>query len=453
MFSFIVFLSTVLLLICARLISNYRNLSIPGPFLASISDLWRAFYQYHGTLRAQIEALHDTYSGPMVRYGVVSVSISEPAVVPQIYNNFSTSESYDVIIGISNGKEVPSLVSTRDEHKHRALRSSVSSAFTPANVPDYEKSADDSLQELMRVLEERQTVDFAHIMLLYSMDAASRMLFSESLGFLKTGQDVGGNIQLIRDRFNHWGKWSSLPGLERLIFRNPVSLRTKRNPSSMAALAANKLKTRMSTAEKLDERDILQKFIDASLERPDILDPTSIIGLLMSSISGAGDTTATTVAATLYFLLQNPAAKTKLVAELGGTSMDKIPAYSSTSNLPYLNAVIKESMRLFPTATFPIERRVPAGGMTLAGTFLPGGTTVGRLPSVLHKDRSVYGEDVQTFRPDRWLGNNEEQLRLMERTHLGFGKGKRVCLGQHIAIMQMKKLVPMLLMNFEASTH
>ena len=56
----------------------------PGPFLASISDFWRAYYQYRGLLRYKLLELHAQH-GPIVRYGVNSISISDPSAISIIY--------------------------------------------------------------------------------------------------------------------------------------------------------------------------------------------------------------------------------------------------------------------------------------------------------------------------------------------------------------------------------
>jgi len=89
-------------------------------------------------------------------------------------------------VGISNGKEVTSLVSTSDENKHGALRRSVAKAFTPTASLDYEAHVDKTIPELIEALEKRHTVDMVEMLLFYSMDAASRLLFGEPLGCLRT---------------------------------------------------------------------------------------------------------------------------------------------------------------------------------------------------------------------------------------------------------------------------
>jgi hypothetical protein len=71
------------------------------------------------------------------------------------------------------------------------------------------------------------------------------------------------------------------------------------------------------------------------------------------------------------------------------------------------------------------------------------------LQLAMHLNKKVFGEDAKVFRPERWLEASAEQLRVMEMAHIGFGRGRRVCIGQHIAVMEMKKVIPTMLMNFE----
>ncbi|KAI2469629.1 cytochrome P450 [Annulohypoxylon bovei var. microspora] len=96
-----------------------------------------------------------------------------------------------------------------------------------------------------------------------------------------------------------------------------------------------------------------------------------------------------------------------------------------------------------------MERLIPSGGTTIAGMFFPEGTSVGCLPAAVHQRVEIFGEDANVFRPERWLTSNREELRQMEAAHMGFSRGRRNCLGQNIAIMQMKKVIPALIMKFK----
>ena len=126
-------------------------------------------------------------------------------------------------------------------------------------------------------------------------------------------------------------------------------------------------------------------------------------------------------------------------------------AYADASKLPYLNAVIKESLRLFSPVALSLPRHVPAGGAIIAGEFIPAGTTVGINAAVIHKDARIFGSDPDTFNPDRWLGGGDAtaDAKRMEQYMFHFGGGTRVCLGKNVSICELYKLIPQLFRDFE----
>jgi hypothetical protein len=81
------FLLLSLATVIFRLTTNWRRLrKAPGPLLAGATDLWRAYHQYNGNLRHKLIDLHGKH-GPIVRYGVVSISISDPEVINVAYGS------------------------------------------------------------------------------------------------------------------------------------------------------------------------------------------------------------------------------------------------------------------------------------------------------------------------------------------------------------------------------
>lgn len=85
--TFSVIFFVVLCLVITRVFLNWLKLSsIPGPFFAGLSDSWRAYYQYRGKLRSELLRLHKK-NGPVVRYGVNSVSFSDPSAISVIYGS------------------------------------------------------------------------------------------------------------------------------------------------------------------------------------------------------------------------------------------------------------------------------------------------------------------------------------------------------------------------------
>ncbi|KAI1753109.1 cytochrome P450 [Xylaria castorea] len=457
--SYLIIPTVILALVGVRAVVNWGKLrKAPGPVLAGFTDLWRAYHQYNGKLREKLLELHAKH-GLVVRYGVKCISISDPEVINVVYGSragFITADSYKVLMGHQNGKDIPSLVSTRNEKQHGALRRSVANAFTPTAALDYEKWIDLTIEELLESVARRSTFDLASMALWYTMDASARFSFGAPLGCLAAEGDVGGSVQLIRDRLSHWARWSSYPRIERLVHRNPIFKPPTRGPSSMVAAATLKLNARTGgggvSKESRDADatpDLLERFLEASKDFPLALDGPGIVGMLMSTISGAGDTTASTIAAMLFYLLKNPEILKKLEDELTDAGIQGVPAFAEVGKLPYLNAVLKESMRVFTPGSFPMERLVPAGGVVIAGMYFPEGTSVGCMPAAVHLDKGVFGDDVNVFRPERWLIEDREQLRLMEAAHMGFSRGRRSCLGQNIAVLSIKKVVPALIMKFK----
>jgi len=75
-------------------------------------------------------------------------------------------------------------------------------------------------------------------------------------------------------------------------------------------------------------------------------------------------------------------------------------------------------MRLHPGVGFPLERFVPEEGLKIGNIILPGGTIVGMHAWVIHHDRTIFGEDADEFRPERWIEAGPEELRVMEKCFL-----------------------------------
>lgn len=182
----------------------------------------------------------------------------------------------------------------------------------------------------------------------------------------------------------------------------------------MVGKATSKLGARLSDAENDAHVHLLDRFIRASADFPELMDSLGIVSMLMSTISGAGDTTATTITAALYNMLQCPRTLETLTTELISDGVSGIPSFAEVDKLPFLNAVIKEKTRLFAISTWPMERKVPVGGATISGVLFAEGTSVGCLPSAVHVNTDISGADDEQFRPERWLENDEEKLKVMD---------------------------------------
>jgi cytochrome P450 len=110
----------------------------------------------------------------------------------------------------------------------------------------------------------------------------------------------------------------------------------------------------------------------------------------------------------------------------------------SFDQLPYLDAVVKEGLRVFPPIPMSFPRYTPDSGTMLDGYFIPGHTIVSCQPFTLHKDPTVF-PSPERFDPQRWLEDKGELER--NRMFFAFSQGARGCIGKHLALAEMKILL------------
>lgn len=88
---------------------------------------------------------------------------------------------------------------------------------------------------------------------------------------------------------------------------------------------------------------------------------------------------------------------------------------SQANDMPYLNVVIKEALRIHPAVGFPLPRYVPKSGLLLNGNYFAPGTIVGVNAVHIHQHEEIFGKDCQQFRPERWLEADKAQLTKMDK--------------------------------------
>jgi cytochrome P450 len=135
-------------------------------------------------------------------------------------------------------------------------------------------------------------------------------------------------------------------------------------------------------------------------------------------IVAGSDTTATTLTYLIYSVCRHADVRQKLVKELMGLVDDF--GHNDLRDLPYLNNVIDETLRLYAAVPAALPRVVPAGGAHLAGYFIPGDTIVSTQAWTLHRDQQVFS-DPENWDPSRW----EKGSKMMHDAVMPFGGGSR----------------------------
>lgn len=270
--------------------------------------------------------------------------------------------------------------------------------------------------------------------------------------------------------------------MDKFLRKNPIwtildNLGVVENSYSFAKFARNRVDERLASIAETEKAkqdgkpvvesiDLITQLLKAQRARPESFTYTHIVTTANSLTTAGSDTTAITLAAVFYNLLKNPLTYKKVNEELDDAaksglipeSRTDIVPWAAAQKLPYLDACIKETFRTHAAVAFNLERIVPPQGAVISGKFIPGGTVVGCNAWVIHKRREVFGDDVDTFRPERWFidplkDQVEEKARVdkMSSTLFHFGAGSRSCIGRHITVLELYKLVPSFLRRFDVS--
>ena len=169
----------------------------------------------------------------------------------------------------------------------------------------------------------------------------------------------------------------------------------------------------------------------------------------LTQLIAGSDTTSNTACAIVYHLATHPDKMRKLQAELDREleHAEEVPLASDVQELPYLQAVLSESLRYHSTSAIGLPRVIPAGGATVCGEHFPAGTILSVPAYTLHRTKSVFGDDAEEYNPDRWLAPNAK--RDFEKAFIPFSVGPRACVGRNVAMMELSILIAAIFRRYD----
>ncbi|KAJ6442534.1 Pisatin demethylase [Purpureocillium lavendulum] len=439
--------------------------SLPGPTAARWTGFYRPWKLRDGGAHDFYRALHQKY-GAIVRTAPNVVSVSDPKAITTIYaigTKFYKTGFYSVFDMWYKDTAMPSMFSVRDPAEHQALRRPVAQKFSMSSIKAMEPFADDCTDIFMEAMTDRegQDIDLGVWLQWYAFDVIAAITFHRRLGFMEKRVDVHNMIEDIGKALEVAALIGQVPSL------HPWMMGNKWFAKFIAWQAVVKVPDPLRTVVKFTEECIEEYdqnppekdrpdflgWLRQTNAKGDVMPDRQIVNHLANNLLAGSDTTAISLRAIFYYLAQNPKCYQKAQREVDDADRDGLLSehvtYAECLQLPYLQAAMKEAMRCNPGVSFPLERTVPSGGAEICGTHLSEGTIVGVNPAVIHHDTSVFGDDAGEFNPERWLTSDEERIKHMDRHLMTFGYGSRTCIGKNISIMEMGKLVPQVLRNFD----
>ncbi|EQC25878.1 hypothetical protein SDRG_16251 [Saprolegnia diclina VS20] len=217
----------------------------------------------------------------------------------------------------------------------------------------------------------------------------------------------------------------------------PANLRYRREVGVVRAKLGDIIAARLASPTK-GHPDLLQALLDAAAAEDDPMSPDALADNVLAFFFGGYDTTSTGMAYTLYLLATHPEVQAKAVAEIDTVvGMSGAITYEVLQLLPYLNAVLTESLRLFPPT--PVTSRHLETDLVLSGYTIPAGT-MAYLP-IWYINRSTlnWGNDALDFKPERHLTDHMEgDVGAKDRAYrfMSFSGGPRNCVGMRFAVLE-----------------
>jgi len=185
-------------------------------------------------------------------------------------------------------------------------------------------------------------------------------------------------------------------------------------------------------------------FIQDAQKRGEQLSEDYLRDLVLNFLIAGRDTTAQTLSWTFYCLATHPEAEAKARREITKVCGGRDPQYEDLKRLPFLDAVLKESLRLYPSV--PLDAKYVEEDDTWPdGSKVKAGSIVLYMIYSMNRDPDVWGSDAAIFRPERWL---EMESQPDSYAFPVFNAGPRECLGKRLAMVEMQGLMAHILPHF-----
>ena len=268
-----------------------------------------------------------------------------------------------------------------------------------------------------------QTLDVHEEMMHLTLEIVAKCLFDADVGARAT--DVGKAMKVALEHFSSQRRLIRIP---RRV-PTPQNIRFEMAARKLDEIVGTIIKNRRKSGE--DRGDLLSMLMLAEDDSGERMTDKQLRDEVMTLFLAGHETTANALCWTFWLLSLAPDSEAKLAEELERVLDGRSPTMSDLSNLPYVERVLKESMRLYPPAW--VVGREAIGECEVGGYRMPAGTTALMSQWVMHRDPR-YHEAPERFEPDRWTA--EYAKALARFAYFPFGGGPRQCIGAGFAMVE-----------------
>lgn len=420
----------------------------PGPKLAALTLWYEYYYDVYkrGRMTWAIKAMHERY-GPIVRISPHELHIDDPEYYDELYVTSSRrTEKYHW--AVKSFDHPLSSFGTVDHDLHRLRRASLAPFFSKASVQTLEpavQSVVDRMSSRFRALRGSSTV--VNLLDVYSSlagDVIGQYAFAKSYGFMETPDFAPHwhttmlNITELSQLFKQFG-W--LSALMKSIPRSVVKIL---NPQMLSLIDMQvdihiqvlDIKDGLAKGQKITgQRTIFYDILTNDDIRPQEKETMPLVEEANLVVGAGTITTAHILSVISFHLISNPDILAKLQQQLQSImpDADSTPKWIELEQLPYLNAVIQEGLRIGYGVSGRCQRISPDVALQYKEWIIPRGTPVGMSAFFMHNNPQIFPNPHQ-FLPERWLQPSDFRL---SKYLVPFTKGSRQCVGLNLAYCEL----------------
>lgn len=460
---------------------------IPGPKLWVLSSARLALEDWRGKRTTSINKLHKQY-GPVVRVGPREVSFNSTTAVRTIYGAGSSFEKPTFYYGIFDVYGEPNLFSLKGVKPHGERRKLLAHSYAKGSIlkGDVAAMVEGKVEAYLQLLEQQSAgakpVETFTTLHYFSLDTISNFIFGPDFGGTSCLVGAKGHRALLDDIFDPARRkliWCLMhfPSITTWMYTRTKLMESLLDPflpmKKPATFTGVRVHCKASWDQfkaASDEKKMSHATANSILGRlwkyhksnhgADGLSDMDIASECADEFLAGVDTTADSLMFLLWALSQpkNLKFQERLREEVQSLPQEQlnangIPKVEAADKLPFLNAVIKETLRMY--APIPAsEPRSNRSDSLIDGYQIPAGTIVGVGPYYLHRRTDIFASPEE-FDPERWLvietslASNDGQVMEMKRAFWPFASGARMCIGMHLAMAEMTTLVSAIYRRYE----
>ncbi|KAF1844500.1 putative benzoate 4-monooxygenase cytochrome P450 [Cucurbitaria berberidis CBS 394.84] len=429
----------------------------PGPKLAALTFWYEFYYELYPHKYQylwKIKELHEQY-GPIIRINPLQIHIHDADFFDTIYASGIGHKRNRCKWSHHAGAKSWSgaMLEAMDHDLHKMRRTAVSGFFSkrsvqalePLVVQATEKLLDRFKGELKKKGPEAGVVSLNDAFAAMTMDIISDYCFGESMNSLDEDEYGKKWLDLFHQGIGLRPLGRQFPSLVNFLVDLPPWVAAKMSPGAEKMNTFNlqllrKIERIMKREDHKDDEKERKRTVfhevrdDMSGKLPDKEKEPIRLMAEASVLLGAGtETTARTLAVTMFYLLKHPDIGDKLSAELKRAlpTKDEKVSLPQLEALPYFSAIINEGLRVAHGVSSRQPRIATQEDLQYKQYSIPRGTPVMESAYLLHTDPSIYPQPFE-FRPERWIEDPN-----LKRYWFAFGRGSRNCLGMNLATSEL----------------